>query len=198
MDDYSVARFAPRSIVNSTSISPREWFMSDCDIRSVRSLPLSEASTSDSRSESAGAIPSNGSSSKQTFGADRKRAAKCDQLLLAAAQQQRLAMAHLGEFADHLVDEFEPRLAVQMLGDPQRQQDVFLHRELRHQTAILRHVADPECGACVARTSGQIGAFEPDRSLRRLEMAHDGAHQRGFAGAVAADQADHGAPRHAH
>jgi hypothetical protein len=107
-------RLAPRSIVNSTSISPREWFMSDCDISKVRSLPFSEASTSDSRSDSAGAIPSNGSSSSRHLVPIAERAAERDQLLLAAAQQQRLALAHLGEFADHLVDEVEPRLAVEM------------------------------------------------------------------------------------
>ena len=81
-------------------------------------MPFSEASTSDKplgqrRRDSLERLVE-----QQASGADGERAAERDQLLLAAAQQQRLAMAHLGEFADHLVDEVEPRLAVEMFGDP--------------------------------------------------------------------------------
>ncbi len=55
---------------------------------------------------------------QETPCADAERAAKRDQLLLASTQQQRLAMAHLGEFRDHLVDDFEPRLTVKVASDP--------------------------------------------------------------------------------
>ena len=167
--------------------------MSDCAINSVRSLPRSEASTSDSRSESAGAIPFEWLVQQQASGADGQRAAERDELLLAPAEQERLAIAHLGELADHAVDEVEPCLAVEMPGDPQGQQDVFFHRQLRHQAAVLRHVADPERGAPVSRLRRQIRAFEADRALRGPEVAHDRADQRGLAGAVAADEAYHGA-----
>jgi hypothetical protein len=37
---------------------------------------------------------------------------------LASAQEQGLAIAHLGEFADHLVDEIKPLSAVEMLRYP--------------------------------------------------------------------------------
>src|SRR6202165_6344435 len=60
---------------------------------------------------------------QQAFCADAECAAKRDQLLLAPTQQQRLAMAHLGEFADHLVHEIEPRPAIQVLRAPSREQD---------------------------------------------------------------------------
>ncbi len=85
-----------------------------------------------------------------------------------------------------------------MVCDPQRQQDVFLHRELRHQAAIFGHVADPERRAGMARPCGQIGSFEPNGAVRRFEMTHDRAHQRGLAGAVAADKARDGASCHMH
>jgi len=88
--------------------------MSDCDISKVTSLPFSDASTSDS----AGAIPSNGSSSSRRLVPDAERTARCDQLLLTSAQQQRLAIPHFGKFADHFTDKVEPRLAVEMFGDP--------------------------------------------------------------------------------
>src|ERR1700687_5826813 len=55
---------------------------------------------------------------QQTSCADAERAAKRDQLLLATTQEQRLAMAHLGEFADYRVYKIEPGLAVEMLSDP--------------------------------------------------------------------------------
>jgi hypothetical protein len=31
---------------------------------------------------------------------------------------QRLAMAHFGELADHLVNKFEPRLSIEVPADP--------------------------------------------------------------------------------
>jgi hypothetical protein len=52
--------------------------MSDCDINSVRSPPFSEASTSDNRSDSTGAMPSNGFVEQQASGADAERAAERD------------------------------------------------------------------------------------------------------------------------
>src|SRR4051794_19148031 len=55
-------------------------------------------------------------------------------------------MAHVGEFSDRLVNEFEPRLSLE-LSDPQRQQDIFFDRQLRDKAAVFRHVADTEGGA---------------------------------------------------
>src|SRR5438552_11008699 len=43
-----------------------------------------------------------------------------------------------------------------------------------------------------------IGALESDGALRRLEMPHYRAHQCGLAGAIAADETHHGAPRYTH
>jgi hypothetical protein len=69
---------------------------------------------------------------------------------------------------------------------------------LGYQTAVFRHVADSERGANVAWARGKIGAFEANDALRRFQMPHDRAHQRGLAGAVAADQAHHRATRDMH
>jgi hypothetical protein len=67
--------------------------------------PFSEASTSLNRSDSTGAMALERLVEQQAFGADAERAAERDQFLLAAAEQQRLAVAHRGELADRLVDE---------------------------------------------------------------------------------------------
>src|SRR5205085_7979544 len=82
--------------------------------------------------------------------------------------------------------EWFSRIAISIAAAPCPSADV----ELRHQAAILRHVADAEAGAAVARKACPIGPVEPDRALCRLEVAHDRAHQGGLAGTVAAD---HGA-----
>src|SRR5581483_11165647 len=101
-------------------------------------------------------------------------------------------MSHLGKFANDLVDEIDPCFAVEMRAHPERQQDVFLDGELRYQTAILGHVAYTERRAGVTRAGRQVPSLKSECAAHRLEMTHDGTHQRGLARAIAAHQADDG------
>src|SRR3974390_2767008 len=97
-------------------------------------------------------------------------------------------MSHLGKFANCLVNEIEPCFPVEMRGHPEWQQDVFLDCQLRHQTAVLRHVAYSEPSAGVGRAHRQVGSLKSKCAAYRLEMTHDRTHQCGLAPTLAAAQ----------
>lgn len=72
--------------------------MSDCTISKVRSLPLSDEDFGKSLGQCLRDCFER-FVEQQAFGADRKRAAERGQLLLASAQQQRLAVTHPAQFS---------------------------------------------------------------------------------------------------
>ena len=87
-------------------------------------------------------------------------------------------------------DPLQPLVNVAVGRGPGRQQDVLLDGELRHQPAVLRHVANALPDAAVRGHRQQLRAAEADRAGRR-NRTHDGAQERGLARAVASDQAAH-------
>ena len=148
--------------------------------------------TSASRRDSAGATPSNGSSSTRSFVPHiSARASERHELLLAAAQRQRFALTHCRDFRHEAVGVIEPARRVGRVRGPARQQNVLLDRELRHQATVLGHIADAERRAAIGRQRDQILAGEGDAPGIRADKAHDRAQRGRLAGAVAADEADH-------
>jgi hypothetical protein len=121
--------------------------------------------------------------------AAHQRPRKRRKLLLAAGKLQRLALCEDLGLRNDRIDELQPLRGVGLSGRPRRQQHVLLDRQVRHQAAVFRHVADAEAGAAVHRQRRQRMLFEHDPAAPRGQDAHDAAHQRRLAGPVAADQA---------
>jgi hypothetical protein len=87
------------------------------------------------------------------------------ELLLAAGELGGLAGAQRRDLGDDLVDPGEAPGRAVLAARPDRQQHVLLDGELRHQAAILGHVADPQAGPRVRRQRAQIRLVEPDRAV---------------------------------
>jgi len=92
----------------------------------------------------------------------------------------------------------QPRTGIGHARGPGRDQHVFLDAQRGHQTAVFRHVADAIARALVDRRLPERRAVETDASLARRQNAHHRAHQRGLAGAIAADEAYEFSGRHIH
>ena len=120
-----------------------------------------------------------------------QRARQCHELLLPARQEQGAALAHLGDFGQQAIGQGQPLGTIELRVDPQRQQHVLFDGELRHEAAVLGHVADAQAGTRVAWQLSQVDIAEAQRACRGRQMAHHGAHEARLAGAVAPHQADH-------
>ena len=72
---------------------------------------------------------------------------------------------------------------------------IFARGEIGKYLAALGHEADAELGDAVGGQVADVGAVEPDRARGRRRQAHDRAHRRGLAHAVAAEQRHHFAGR---
>ena len=132
------------SIDTTRSTRRSECCRSDSERITVMPASLRPRTTSARRCASAGATPSNGSSSKQQAGAAHQRARERGQLLLAAGELRALARAELADLGGM------PRISRRARGRRRRrrptpaEQDVLLHRELGDQPAVLGHVADAQ------------------------------------------------------
>src|SRR5437588_5814403 len=62
---------------------------------------------------------------------------------------------------------------------------------------FLRHVADAGADALVTGSTADVAAVEADLALPCRQLADDGLHQRGLAGAVAPQHGDAAAPGNA-
>ena len=69
-------------------------------------------------------------------------------------------------------------------------QDVFQNRHVREEHRLLRHQIDAVCQRCGRLSELNRFSVNEDIALITGVDAHDNLHQRGFAGAVAADQRD--------
>ena len=68
---------------------------------------------------------------------------------------------------------------------------VLVNRQVGENTAVLRHVAEPEPGDAVSGPARDGLALEGEGFGPRRDQPHDGFEGRGLAGAVAADQRHH-------
>ena len=168
-------RPGPRSIRRSGSTAP---------------APSGSAITSPSRRASAGASPSNGSSSRsrRVPAISARASATIFCWPPDSSSERRPRNASISGMIEKI--HFSRSSLLGDLGRPGRQQDVLLDREARHQPAVLRHVADAVADAAVRRQRQQVDAAELGLAGRR-DRAHQRAQQRGLAGAVAADQPAH-------
>jgi hypothetical protein len=73
--------------------------------------------------------------------------------------------------------------------------EVLAHREPAEDAVLLRHVAETEAHALVGRQLGGVLVVEADLAGVRGHLADDRLHQRGLAGAVAAEHGHRAAPR---
>src|SRR5690606_37306837 len=109
-------------------------------------------------------------------------------LLLATGELGPRAGAALQEVREKFVDLIE-RHAVS--GDDRRQQQVFLHRQGREDTALLRNEAYAGMCCAMQRHGHHVLAVEKDLALALADDAHDGPQRRRLANTVAAEDRDH-------
>ena len=172
----AAATLAPRSITNSVSTRRRAWFRSLCAISTETSLPLQRGDHLGEPLRERRRDAFERLVEQQQARADGERARQRDQLLLAAREQQRAprrasraAPAARGRRARAA----RPRRSA--AADPDRHQDVLLDRQLGHEAAVLRHVADAERGARVrAAARAGRGRRSAIAAAARREVAHDG------------------------
>src|SRR6516225_3320851 len=118
-----------------------------------------------------GESPSVGSSSSSNFGP--------------SASARAIAL----ERGEHTVSLLDPRCGRSRLRmHPGRQGNVFRHRQLPEDLALLRREADAEARDLVRSPPHEVDAVKDDRAGRRLAKTHDGAERRGLACTVATDQ----------
>ena len=69
--------------------------------------------------------------------------------------------------------------------------EIFLHRQVGEDTALLRHVAEPAAHDRMRRLARNVPALEHDPARALRDQADDGAERGRLAGAVAPEQRDH-------
>ncbi len=97
------------------------------------------------------------------------------------------ALAQDREPFEHPLDVTRRRVTIFTAVDPHV--EVVLHRHAPENAASLRYQRDTGAQVALRQIRRQLPAAIGDRSLERRE-AGDGAHGRGFAGAIGADQRD--------
>src|SRR6202030_1620365 len=65
---------------------------------------------------------------------------------------------------------------------------VFVNRHARKDAAAFRRLRDARADNVVGRKVGDVAAVEDDAAFARARVSADRHHQRGFAGAIGADQ----------
>src|SRR6516162_9646849 len=134
-----------------------------------------------------GESPSVGSSSSSNFEPSAS-ARDRHHLALAAGQRVCASRAVTLERGEHTVGLLDPRCGRPRLQiHPGRQSNVFRHRQLAEDLALLRRKADAEARDLVRPQPHEVDPAKGDRAGRRLAKAHDGAERRGLACAVATD-----------
>src|SRR5581483_553788 len=73
---------------------------------------------------------------------------------------------------------------------PRRQPEVLRDGQPEEEAAPLRHVRDPEPGACARRAAGEVLAGEEDAAVHRLDETGDRAQRRRLPGSVRAEEGD--------
>jgi hypothetical protein len=68
--------------------------------------------------------------------------------------------------------------------------EVFSHRQVREDPAILRHKANAQLGHTKRRLAGNVLPLVQHLALPRRRQPHNAAQRRGFADAIAAQQTD--------
>src|ERR1700682_1949082 len=61
---------------------------------------------------------------------------------------------------------------------------------------LLRDISNSQSDTLFGRQLSDVPRVQHDRSAKQRQLADDGFHQRGFAGAIAAKDSDAAAPRH--
>ncbi len=109
-------------------------------------------------------------------------------LLLAAGELRAGIVLALGKPRKGVVDPLRrPAAARPALRQPQ----MLVDAQRSPQPPALRHIADAEPGDVGGGAADQFLAKRADRTARHRHQAHDRLAQRGFAHAVASDQAQH-------
>jgi hypothetical protein len=127
---------------------------------------------------------------QQELGIAHQRAGDGQHLLLAAGQHAAAAVADLGQVGkerEHLL--LAPGRAA-VGADAAGDIEILPHRELGEDAPVFRHEADAEPTDAVRAHMGDVAALPHHTSAAGRREAHDRAHGRGLAHAIAPDQGD--------
>ena len=117
-------------------------------------------------------------------------AAEQQHLLLAAGEHLGRARRALAQDREHREHRLDPALDLAaVLQDVAAHPDVLLDRHVGEQAPVLRHETDAAPQDLVGAQPGERLAPERDPAAARRQQPADHAQERGFAGAVRADDA---------
>ena len=129
-------------------------------------------------STTSGASPSNGSSSRRTWGS-HQGARDREHLLLAARERARALVAPFKQAREELGNAFgRPRLRASVTPGAAGHLEVLVHREFPEDAPVLRHVADAEPGHAEWGQAANVHTPQPDVAGTRRCEANDALQRR--------------------